>query len=229
MSNRSSNRSPNRWRNRWLGLFMRMVAAWDRRQLRLLMRRHPGVEIHPTAAPAFARATFVLEPGARLTIGPGVVTERRLEGVRISIRTGGEVVIGENTWLRSDLAPVILNAYSGARLEIGADGFLNGAQVSAKAGVTLGRGTWLGPGSRVWDSDQHALDEEHPERPRAVRIGDHVWVAADVTILSGVTIGDHCVIGTRSLVTSSIAPHSLAFGSPARPRGVVGDRSRVPI
>ncbi|MCS5637143.1 MAG: acyltransferase, partial [Myxococcota bacterium] len=189
----------------------------------------PGLEIHPSASPAFARATFALEPGARVRIGAGVATERRLDGVRISVRTGGEVVIGENTWLRSDLGPVILNAYEGARLEIGPDGFLNGAQVSAKAGVRLGRGTWLGPGTRVWDSDQHAIDEQRPERPRAVEIGDHVWVAADVTILAGVTIGSHCVIGTRSLVTSSIADHSLAFGIPARRRGDVGDRSRVPI
>jgi acetyltransferase-like isoleucine patch superfamily enzyme len=215
--------------NRWLAFYMRVVAAADRRRLRVLMRRHPGLEIHPSASSAFARATFALEPGAKVRIGPGVVTERRADGVRISVRTGGEIVVGENTWLRSDLAPVILNAYGGARLEIGPEGFLNGAQVSAKAGVRLGRGTWLGPGTRVWDSDQHAIDEKRPERPQAVEIGDHVWVAADVTILAGVTIGDHCVIGTRSLVTSSIAPHSLAFGSPARTRGVVGDRSRVPV
>lgn len=215
--------------NRWLGFYMRVVAAADRRRLRVLMRRHPGLEIHPSASSAFARATFALEPGAKVRIGAGVATERRADGVRISVRTGGEVVVGENTWLRSDLAPVILNAYGGARLEIGPEGFLNGAQVSAKVGVRLGRGTWLGPGTRIWDSDQHAIDEQRPERTQAVRIGDHVWVAADVTILAGVTIGDHCVIGTRSLVTSSIAPHSLAFGSPARPRGVVGDRSRVPI
>ncbi len=215
--------------NRWLALFMRLVAAADRRRVRMLMRRYPGLEIHPSASPAFARATFALEPGARVRIGPGVVTERRPDGVRISVRSGGEVVIGENTWLRSDLGPVILNAYEGATLEIGPEGFLNGAQVSAKAGVRLGRGTWLGPGTRVWDSDQHAIDSQRPEKPRAVEIGDYVWVAADVTVLAGVSIGDHCVIGTRSLVTSSIAPHSLAFGMPARPRGVVGDRSDVPI
>ena len=75
-------------RNRCLALFMRAVAAADRRRLRVLMRRHPGLEIHPTASPAFARATFALEPGARVVIGPGVVTERRLDGVRISVRTG---------------------------------------------------------------------------------------------------------------------------------------------
>jgi len=216
-------------RNRFLALFMRLVAALDRRRLRVLMRRHPGLEIHPSASSALATATFALEPGARVRIGAGVATERRWDGVRISVRTGGEVVVGENTWLRSDLAPVILNAYEGACLEIGPDGFLNGAQVSAKAGVRLGRGTWLGPGTRVWDSDQHAIDEARPERPRAVEIGDHVWVAADVTILAGVCIGSHSVIGTRSLVTSSIPEHSLAFGTPARRRGEVGDRSRVPI
>jgi acetyltransferase-like isoleucine patch superfamily enzyme len=58
-------------------------------------------------------------------------------------------------------------------------------------------------------------------------IGDYVWVASDVTVLRGVTIGEHSVIGARSLVTSDIPPHSLAFGSPARVRGSVGDRSRV--
>ena len=56
-------------------------------------------------------------------------------------------------------------------------------------------------------------------------IGDCVWVASDVTILRGVTIGEHSVIGARSLVTRDIPPHTLAFGQPATPQGVIGDRS----
>jgi maltose O-acetyltransferase len=48
-----------------------------------------------------------------------------------------------------------------------------------------------------------------------------------VTILRGVTIGDHSVVGARSLVTRDIPPHTLAFGQPARPRGEVGDRSHT--
>jgi acetyltransferase-like isoleucine patch superfamily enzyme len=37
------------------------------------------------------------------------------------------------------------------------------------------------------------------------------------------------VIGTRSLVNRSIPEHTLAFGSPATPRGKVGDRSEVSL
>jgi acetyltransferase-like isoleucine patch superfamily enzyme len=79
----------------------------------------------------------------------------------------------------------------------------------------------------VFDSDQHDLDSEHPEVIAPVEIGDHAWVAADVTVLKGVRIGSHCVVGTRSLVTRSLPDHSLAFGSPAEVRGKVGDRSRT--
>ena len=79
----------------------------------------------------------------------------------------------------------------------------------------------MGPGSRVFDADQHDLDAEHPEVMAPVTIGDYAWVASDVTVLRGVTIGEHAVIGARSLVTRDVPPHTLAFGSPAtraRPR-----------
>jgi acetyltransferase-like isoleucine patch superfamily enzyme len=207
-----------------------LAAAWrDRRKLRALARRHPGLDIHPDASSAFASAAFHLEPGAKVRIGARVATERRPEGVRISVRAGGELVIGEDTWLRSDLAPVILYVYEGARVEVGPDGFLNGCQLSAKQGIQLGRGVWLGPGSRVWDSDQHAIDEHRPEQSAAVQIGDHVWVASDVTVLRGVEIGESTVVGTRSLVTRSLPARCIAYGVPARPHGEVGDRSNIPI
>ena len=46
-------------------------------------------------------------------------------------------------------------------------------------------------------------------------------------VLRGVAIGEHCIVGARSLVTSDVPPHTLVFGQPARPRGTVGDRSRA--
>ena len=70
-------------------------------------------------------------------------------------------------------------------------------------------------------------DADRSEVTESGIMGDCVWVAADVTILRGVTIGDHSVIGTRSLVTRDIPPHTLAFGQPAEPRGKVGDRSHT--
>jgi maltose O-acetyltransferase len=120
---------------------------------------------------------------------------------------------------------VYVVAFEGARIHIGPGCFLNAAYLSAKREVRLGRHTNIGLGSRVFDSDQHDLDADRSEVTAPVRIGDFVWVASEVTVLRGVTIGDHSVVGTRSLVTRDIPPHTLAFGVPAQPRGSVGDRS----
>jgi acetyltransferase-like isoleucine patch superfamily enzyme len=210
-------------------LLLKLIQAWDRARLRRLARAHPGLEIHPDASTNLAFAGFSLAPGARLRIGPGVVAERRREGVSFHLGEGAEMEIGAGSWLHSEVAPVRLRAFPGGRITVGPDAFLNGCHLSAKQGLTLGRGVWVGPGTRVFDSDQHALDLDTPECTQPVRIGDYCWVSSDVTVLRGVEIGAHCVIGTRSLVNRSIPEHSLAFGSPATPRGRVGDRSKVPI
>ena len=85
----------------------------------------------------------------------------------------------------------------------------------------------VGPGSRVYDADQHPFDAERPEQVAPVRIGEFVWVASDVTVMRGVTIGDHAVVGARSVVLRDVPAHTLAFGTPAEARGAVGDRSSV--
>ncbi|MFP6564513.1 MAG: hypothetical protein VCB78_01980 [Myxococcota bacterium] len=208
---------------------LKAIQAWDRLCLARLVRRHPGLVIDPSASSNLARARFDLAPGARLRIGPGVRVERQRDGVRFCVARGGDVVIGEGVWLRSELEPVHLAVFEGARLEIGANAFLNGCHLSAKESVTLGEYAMIGPGSRVFDSDQHPLDDANPEAREAVSIGAFAWVAADVTLLKGARIGAHSVIGARSVVGGEIPAHSLAFGIPARVRGTVGDRSRHPF
>jgi maltose O-acetyltransferase len=191
------------------------------------MARHRGLEIHPTASSNLAAARYDLAEGARLRIGAGVVTERLAGALHFSLGRGAEITVGEGSWLRTEIDPVHIVAFDGARIALGPHGFLNGCHLSAKRELRTGRRTWIGLGSRVFDSDQHDLDSEHPEIPQAVAIGDCVWVASDVTILRGVTIGEHSVIGTRSLVTRDIPPHTLAFGQPAIPQRVIGDRSNT--
>jgi acetyltransferase-like isoleucine patch superfamily enzyme len=186
---------------------------------------HPGLEIDPTASPNLWTARFNLAPGARLRIGPRVTTERKFGGVSFFLEEGAEIEIEQDTWLRTELGTVILVAFAGGRLRIGPDCLLNGCHLSAKSEVTLGRRVWVGPGSRVFDSDQHDLDADHPEVPDPVQIDDHAWVSSDVTVLKGVRIGAHSVVGARSLVTREIPEHTLVYGVPARPHGTVGDRT----
>ena len=47
------------------------------------------------------------------------------------------------------------------------------------------------------------------------RIGDNVWCGAHVVVTSGVEIGERCVIGANSVVTTDIPPFSVAAGAPA--------------
>jgi acetyltransferase-like isoleucine patch superfamily enzyme len=47
-------------------------------------------------------------------------------------------------------------------------------------------------------------------------IGDDVWLGTRVFVGAGVEIGAGCVVSAGSVVTRSLAPGSIAAGSPAR-------------
>lgn len=66
------------------------------------------------------------------------------------------------------------------------------------------------------DFDLSIPPEKHPLSSEPIRIGDFVWLGESVCVLSGVTIGEHSVIGALSCVTKSIPPYSIAVGNPAR-------------
>ncbi len=48
-------------------------------------------------------------------------------------------------------------------------------------------------------------------------IGHDVWIGYEAVILSGVTIGDGAIIGTRAVVTRDVPPYTIVGGVPARP------------
>ncbi len=56
-----------------------------------------------------------------------------------------------------------------------------------------------------------------------ITIGSQVWIAADVLVGPGASVGDGCVVGARSLVLKSLPPGMICYGNPAvpiRPRPV---------
>ena len=48
-------------------------------------------------------------------------------------------------------------------------------------------------------------------------IGNDVWIGYQAVILSGVTVGDGAIIGTRALVTKDVPPYTIVGGVPAKP------------
>lgn len=49
-----------------------------------------------------------------------------------------------------------------------------------------------------------------------ITIEDDCWIAANVVITAGVTIGKHSVVAGGSVVTKDIPPYSVAAGNPAK-------------
>lgn len=72
--------------------------------------------------------------------------------------------------------------------------------------VTIGARTLFGPKVNLY-SGTHPLDPDlrngtsGPETGKEIHIGEDCWLAGNVTILPGVTIGNGAVIGASSVVT----------------------------
>lgn len=49
-----------------------------------------------------------------------------------------------------------------------------------------------------------------------ITIGNNVWIGANSSILAGVHIGKHVVVGAGSVVTKDIPAYSVVVGNPAR-------------
>lgn len=56
----------------------------------------------------------------------------------------------------------------------------------------------------------------HPKSNGHVIIGNDVWIGANATIMSGVTIGDGAVIANNSHVVKDVPPYSIVGGNPAK-------------
>lgn len=76
----------------------------------------------------------------------------------------------------------------------------------------------------------HAFDPEERVAnlsvSRPIRIGNRVWVAADVKIVQGVTVGDDSIIGAGSVVTRDIPAGVVAAGNPCRVLRTIGEQDR---
>lgn len=47
-------------------------------------------------------------------------------------------------------------------------------------------------------------------------IGNDVWIDYEAVVLTGVTIGDGAIIGTRAVVTKNVPPYTIVGGVPAK-------------
>lgn len=85
------------------------------------------------------------------------------------------------------------------------------------AKVTIGDRVLFGPKVGLYTSN-HSFDAREREIggciAKPITIGNRCWLAANVTVLPGVTIGDDVIIGAGSVVTHDIPSNVIAVGNP---------------
>lgn len=87
--------------------------------------------------------------------------------------------------------------------------------------VSIGRDCMISRGIEIRATDVHKVyDMDTNERLNTahtdVVLGDHIWIAANVTISKNVTIANGCIIAAGSFVNKPVTtPNSMIAGTPA--------------
>ena len=170
--------------------------------------RSRGVEtelgyVHLVGRPAIERAE-----GARIIIGQGVTL--------VSEPTANTAGINH---------PVILSAEGpNSIIKIGNGVGISGASIVTCSEIEIGDDTMIGANWNIYGTDFHFVEADKrlaqsstADAPTApIKIGKRCWLASNVTVLKGVTIGDEAVVGAMSLVTKDVEARTVVGGVPAK-------------
>lgn len=107
----------------------------------------------------------------------------------------------------------------GKNITLGKNVFINaGCKFQDQGGIFIDDDALVGHGVVIATLD-HDMDPEkrHALHPAPVHIGKKVWIGANATITSDVTIGDNAVVAAGAVVTKDVPNDTIVGGVPAKP------------
>ena len=154
-------------------------------------------------------------------IEPSVRIQGDVTGIdtRLLLSEGSFMDRGVTIWLGAEGSPKGLIRL-GDRAYIGPYSYLG----SAHHRLEIGEDTMIGAGCYLITENHVTTQKDIPYRKQGfvggdVFIGSNVWLGCHVTILPGVSIGDHAIVGAGAVVTKNIPPGETWAGIPARKIG----------
>lgn len=93
--------------------------------------------------------------------------------------------------------------------------------IDAFGGLDIGDDVSIAHSSSILSSD-HTWDDinkpirSNPLKKNPVKINNDVWIGCGARILSGVSIGNRCVVAAGAVVIKNIEPNCLVAGIPAK-------------
>jgi acetyltransferase-like isoleucine patch superfamily enzyme len=152
---------------------------------------------------AFLHENSIVEPGARIGEGTRVwAFAHILPGAQI----GADCNICDHTFIENEV--------------------IVGDRVTIKSGVQLWDGVileedvFVGPNA-TFTNDKFPRSKNYPDEFPKTVVRRGASIGANATILPGITIGAHAMVGAGAVVTRSVPPNAIVVGNPARIQGYV--------
>ena len=105
----------------------------------------------------------------------------------------------------------------GKNIHFGKNVFINsGCRFQDQGGIYIGDNVLIGHNAVLATLNHNADPKKRGNLlPSPIRIGNDVWLGANVTILPGVTIGDGAIIAAGAVVYEDVEPYTVVAGIPA--------------
>lgn len=106
----------------------------------------------------------------------------------------------------------------GKNITFGKDVFINsGCHFQDQGGITIGDGSLIGH-NVVLATINHDLNPKNNRKNHylPIKIGSHVWIGSNATILPGVTIGDWAIVAAGAVVACDVPTMTVVGGIPAK-------------